>query len=109
MFFSMGVGLMAASAVQLIRITYWNNPKRQKAYEAKKQEAHINFVDERKQYLRMKSGHITYQIMCFLLLIMSLILALVRVDAWITAMIFLLFIFQWVIGVIVFRVLEKKL
>ena len=59
MVFSMGFGLIAASVAQIIRITYWKNPKRQEAYEAKKQEAHINSVDERKQYLRMKAGHIT--------------------------------------------------
>lgn len=65
MFFSMGIGIMVASAVQLIRIIYWENPKRNKEYEEKKQEAHINSVDERKQYLRMKAGHVTYQIMTF--------------------------------------------
>ena len=102
MFFSMGIGIMVASAVQLIRIIYWENPKRNKEYEEKKQEAHINSVDERKQYLRMKAGHVTYQIMTFSLLILSLILAFIRVEAWVTAMIFLLFIFQWAIGIIVF-------
>lgn len=80
MIFSMGVGIMAASIVQIIRITYWQNPKRYAEYEAKKKEAHINSVDERKQYLRMKAGHVTYQIMTFSLLILSLILALVRVE-----------------------------
>ena len=109
MFFSMGIGIMVASAVQLIRIIYWENPKRNKEYEEKKQEAHINSVDERKQYLRMKAGHVTYQIMTFSLLILSLILAFIRVEAWVTAMIFLLFIFQWAIGIIVFRVLEMKI
>lgn len=109
MLLSMGIGIMVASAVQLIRIIYWENPKRNKEYEAKKQEAHINCVDERKQYLRMKAGHITYQIMTFSLIILSLILALIRVDAWVIAMIFLLFILQWVVGVIVFRMLEKKM
>ena len=109
MFFSMCIGIMVASAVQLIRIIYWENPKRNKEYEEKKQEAHINSVDERKQYLRMKAGHVTYQIMTFSLLILSLILAFIRVEAWVTAMIFLLFIFQWAIGIIVFRVLEKKI
>ena len=109
MFFSMGIGIMVASAVQLIRIIYWENPKRNKEYEEKKQEAYINSVDERKQYLRMKAGHVTYQIMTFSLLILSLILAFIRVEAWVTAMIFLLFIFQWAIGIIVFRVLEKKI
>lgn len=109
MIFSMGVGIMAASIVQIFRITYWQNPKRYAEYEVKKREAHINSVDERKQYLRMKAGHVTYQIMTFSLLILSLILALVRVEVWIIAMIFLLFVLQWLVGVIVFRILEKRM
>lgn len=109
MIFSMGVGIMAASIIQIIRITYWQNPKRYAEYEAKKKEAHINSVDERKQYLRMKAGHVTYQIMTFSLLILSLILALVRVEVWIIAMIFLLFILQWLVGVIAFHMLEKRM
>ena len=109
MIFSMGVGIMAASIVQIFRITYWQNPKRYAEYEVKKREAHINSVDERKQYLRMKAGHVTYQIMTFSLLILSLILALIRVEAWIIAMIFLLFVLQWLVGVIVFRILEKRM
>ena len=109
MIFSMGVGIMAASIVQIIRITYWQNPKRYAEYEAKKKEAHINSVDERKQYLRMKAGHVTYQSMTFSLLILSLILALVRVEVWIIALIFLLFVLQWLVGVIVFHMLEKRM
>ena len=109
MIFSMGVGIMVASIVQIFRITYWQNPKRYAEYEVKKREAHINSVDERKQYLRMKAGHVTYQIMTFSLLILSLILALIRVEVWITAMIFLLFVLQWLVGVIVFRILEKRM
>lgn len=109
MIFSMGVGIMAASIVQIIRITYWQNPKRYAEYEAKKKEAHINSVDERKQYLRIKAGHVTYQIMTFSLLILSLILALVRVEVWIIALIFLLFVLQWLVGVIVFHMLEKRM
>lgn len=109
MMFSMGVGVMAASVVQIIRIIYWESPKRYAEYEAKKKEEHINSVDERKQYLRMKSGHVTYQIMTFSLIILSLILALVRAKAWIIAMIFFLFVFQWLVGVIVFRILEKRM
>lgn len=109
MIFSMGVGIMAASIVQIFRITYWQNPKRYAEYEVKKREAHINSVDERKQYLRMKAGHVTYQIMTFSLLILSLILALIRVEVWIMAMIFLLFVLQWLVGVIVFRILEKRM
>ena len=109
MIFSMGVGIIFASIVQLLRIIYWQNPKRYTEYEEKKREAHINSVDERKQYLRMKAGHVTYQIMTFSLLILSLILALLRVEAWVIAMIFLLFVFQWLVGIIVFRILVKRM
>ena len=62
MIFSMGVGIMAASIVQIIRITYWQNPKRYAEYEAKKKEAHINSVDERKQYFK---GHSSLKIGSF--------------------------------------------
>ncbi len=109
MVFSMGFGVMAAAIAQMLRAAYWKNPKRQKAYEAKKQEAYIDRVDERKQYLRMKSGHIAYQIMALLLLVLSFVLALAKVDWWIVGMTFLLFIFQWVVGLVAFRMLEKKM
>ncbi|MDO4294478.1 MAG: DUF2178 domain-containing protein [Eubacteriales bacterium] len=109
MIFSMGIGIVFTSAVQLLRITYWQNPKRCAEYEAKKREAHINRVDERKQYLRMRAGHVTYQIMTFSFILLSLVLALLRVDAWVTAMVFFLFVFQCLVGIIVFRVLEKRM
>ncbi|MDO4265595.1 MAG: hypothetical protein Q4C63_03915 [Eubacteriales bacterium] len=109
MIFSMGVGIAFASIVQLLRITYWKNPKRYTEYEAKKREAYINSVDERKQYLRVKAGHVAYQIMTFSLLILSLVLALLRVEAWVTAMVFLLFVCQWLVGIIAFRILAKRM
>jgi len=61
--FAMGCGFASSSIVQIGRMIYWQNPKRQTEYERKKQEAHINIIDERKQYIRMKAGHVTYQIM----------------------------------------------
>lgn len=109
MIFSMGIGLTAGAAAQIIRIIYWKDPKRQEMYEAKKQEAHINRIDERKQYLRMKAGHITYQIMTFLLLLLAFILSVFKAEAWIIVMIFLLFLFQWLVGFITYRILGKKM
>lgn len=109
MLFAMGCGLAFGSIAQIVRIVYWQNPKREAEYEEKKQEAHINSVDERKQYIRMKAGHITYQIMTFALLALSFILALLRVEPWVIAMIFLLFVGQWLLGVLVYRRLEKSM
>lgn len=106
---AMGGGLVFSTIVQAVRIVYWQNPKRQDVYEKKKQEAHINSIDERKQYLRMKAGHVTYQIMTFSLLLTGFVLALFRAEPWVTGMIFSLFIFQWVVGTMVYRVLEKRM
>ena len=47
--------------------------------------------------------------MVFVLLFLAWALALFRTDSWIIGMVFLLFVFQYVTGIIVFRVLEKRL
>ncbi len=106
---AMGVGILTASLTQLAKLCYWTSPKHRTEYEARKQEAHINLVDERKQYLRMRAGHVTYQIMTFGLLVLAFVLALFRAEAWVIAIIFGLFLLQWVIGMVVYRRLEKRI
>ena len=66
-------------------------------------------IDERKQYIRAKSGQIAYQIMTFVLLSISFILAVFQAEPWIIAMLFGLFIFQYIIGIVVFKRLEKQI
>lgn len=104
-----GVGLAAASLVSILRILYWESPKHREEYELRKREAHINFVDERKQYLRMKSGHISYQLMCLVLFVLAFALALFKAPAWVIAMVFLLSVGQYLLGIAVFHWLEKRL
>lgn len=106
---SIGFGLIFSSAAGLGRIFYWSRPSRQAEYNARKEEWHINMIDERKQYIRAKSGQIAYQIMTFVLLGLSFILAVFRAEPWIIAMIFGLFIFQYIIGIAVFKRLEKQI
>lgn len=106
--FASGYGIILNSILHIIRLMYWQNPKRRTAYEQKLQEEHINKVDERKQYLRMKSGYITYQIMTFALLILSFILALFQVNTWFITIVFLTAIFQWIVSIIVYYTLEKR-
>ena len=104
-----GIGLGAASLVNMLRISYWERPKNREKYELRKQEAHINSVDERKQYLRMKSGHISYQLMCLILFVLAFALALFKAPAWVIAMVFLLSVSQYLLGIAVFHWLEKIL
>ena len=109
MLFAMGCGLAFSSIVNTVRIVYWQNPRRQDEYERRRQEAHINSIDERKQYLRMKAGYVTYQIMTIFLILLAFVLALFRVEVWVIGMIFLLFIFQWAVGTMVYRILENRM
>lgn len=109
MVLSAGFGLVSAGLVHLLRVIYWQAPQRQEEYLARRQEAHINAVDERKQFLRMKAGHIAYQIMLVVLFVVALVLALARAEAWVILLVFLLTVFQWAIGVVIFRVLEKRM
>lgn len=104
-----GIGLAAASLVNMLRISHWESPKNREKYELRKQEDYINSVDERKQYLRMKSGHISYQLMCLILLVLAFALALFKAPAWVIAMVFLLFVSQYLLGIAVFHWLEKRL
>lgn len=106
---SIGFGLIFSSAAGLGRIFYWSRPSRQAEYNARKEEWHINMIDERKQYIRAKSGQIAYQIMAFVLLGISFILSVFQAKTWIIAMLFGLFIFQYIIGIVVFRYLEKRM
>lgn len=106
---SFGFALLFSNLFRLVRIFYWQSPKHRAEYEAKAQEAHINLFDERNQTLRSKAGHITYQIMFFVLLELSIILSLLRVEVWVIGMIFLLFLFQWIVGIVVYRVLQKRM
>ena len=106
---AMGIGLIAAGAVNLAKSYYWQQPKRKMEYERKKEEAHINAIDERKAFLRAKAGQMAYQIMFFLLLFISFLLAVLRAEAWVIAMMYGLWLFQWLLGVVIFRRLEKRL
>ena len=107
--FAMGFGLSTASATQLIRMAYWQNPKRQEAYQAKQREEHILAVDERMQFLRMKAGQITYQLMAVGLFLLAFVLALFHADAWLIAAVFLLCLFQFGLGQIVYRFLKNRM
>ena len=107
--FATGCGFVSGAAASIIRSIYWNRPKRKEEYLKKKYEAHIDSVDERNQFLRMRAGYITYQLMTLVILRLSFILALFRVDSWIIGMIFLLFILQWLIGTLVYHISEKRI
>lgn len=109
MAFSGGVGLAFGSMMHLFRSFYWNRPANRTEYERKKQEAYINRVDERKQLLRMKAGHVSAQIMLIVLLLLDLVLALLRVEVWVIGMVAALFLALYVMYYASYYILEKRM
>ena len=56
MVFWVGFGTVCAESVQLFKYCWWRAPAHKDSYEAQRQDAHINAVDERTQMLRMRAG-----------------------------------------------------
>ena len=107
--FASGVGLASGAISQMIRIIYWTSPKHKQEYAARKQAAHINAVDERRQHIRERTGYVTSQIMAVTLFLLAVILAWLHVETWIMGMVLLIFLFQCVAWTIVFHRLEKRM
>lgn len=109
LFFAVGFGLAFASFIQLFKICYYEMPINKVKYENKKKEDYINSVDERKIFLRMKSTSMVFQLMTFVLLFLAFIFSFLRVDAWIIAVIFGLFLLQILLSVTIYKYLEKRM
>jgi len=106
---SAGIAWIVSGAIQLRQVTYYSKPEHQAEYEEKQAQQRINLKDERKVMLRQMAGHKTYQIMFFALLAVDLLFALLRVEWWITGILFLLWVSQYLLGVVLFRYYEKRL
>ncbi|MGN0135695.1 hypothetical protein [Anaerotignum sp.] len=104
-----GIAWVVNGFLQLRQYFYYSKPEHQAEYEEKQTERRIGLKDERKIMLRQMAGHKSYQIMFFLLLAASFLFALLRVEWWITAIVCLLWVAQYVMGIVLFRYYEKRL
>ena len=107
LFYAMGFGLAFASCVHLLKIYYYEMPKNKEKLENINRENHINSVDERKVFLRMKAGSLVYQLMAFVYLFVAFVLALLHIEAWIIGIIFGLFLLQTFLGIALYKHFEK--
>lgn len=107
LFYAMGFGLAFASGVQVLKNCYYEMPKNKEKLENINRENHINNVDERKVFLRMKAGSLVYQIMTFVYLFVAFVFALLHIEAWIIGVIFGLFLLQTFLGIVLYKHFEK--
>lgn len=106
--FSVGLGLVFVSVTDQIRRLYYQMPRNQEKALARKQESHLEAVDERKIFLREKAGALTNQLLTLILLVVTFILALFHTAFWIICLVFGLFLIQQGLYFFIHHSLEKN-
>lgn len=104
---SWGIAWVVSGALQ--RKRYFYDKKHPEEYAEKQAEERINRTDERKVLLRQMAGHKAYQVMFFVLLAVSFLFALLRVEWWVTGVLCLLWVLQYLLGIAFMRYYEKRL
>ncbi|WRS27065.1 hypothetical protein U6B65_12120 [Oscillospiraceae bacterium MB08-C2-2] len=105
---------MAPGAVAVGRYLYWNAPKNQARYSQRLEQQQIELEDERKKQLRNKAGRYAYilgiVVISFSITVFSVLGKLEILTDSIPISLFLTgyLIFQVLIGIFIFRHLEKK-
>lgn len=104
---SWGIAWVVSGALQLKR--YFHDKKHPEEYAEKQEAERINRTDERKVLLRQMAGHKAYQVMFFVLIAVSFLFALLRVEWWVTGVLCLLWVLQYLLGIGFLWYYEKRL
>ncbi|MDR2944958.1 MAG: hypothetical protein LBU81_07785 [Methanosarcinales archaeon] len=104
---SIGVGLIAAGLVILVKFLYWR--KNREAHEKLLQDEKIRFSDERKIMLRQKSGLAAYQITFFGLCILNLIFIFTGADMTIISAVWIFLLADALLGIVLFKYYSGKM
>ena len=107
-------GALGPGIARIIQYFYWSSPENENRYREIQEQEDINLHDELNEKLRDKSGRISYQIGLLIICISEVVFSILgktgvitdhKVIVW---YLFELFVFQIVIGNIVYRQLRRK-
>jgi positive regulator of sigma E activity len=107
-------GALGPGIGMIIQHIYWSAPKNQERYQEIQEQKDINLHDELNEKLRDKSGRIAYNIGLFIICISEIVFSILGKTGVITdykiivLYLFSLFIFQIVIGFVVYHQLRRK-
>lgn len=95
---------------------HWTRPGKREEYDARLKTERISMHDERKIMLRDKSGAIVYRIMLLVYAVLTFLCSILSVldigkpfTLYLTICCAVLIVVQYVLGILVFQRLEKKL
>ena len=107
-------GALGPGIGMIIQHFYWSAPKNQERYREIQEQKDINLHDELNEKLRDKSGRIAYNIGLFIICISEVVFSILGKTGVITdhkiivLYLFSLFVFQIVIGKVVYHQLRRK-
>ena len=99
---------------RIIQYYYWSAPKNKERFQEIQEQKDINLHDELNEKLRDRSGRIAYLVGLFVICISELVFSILGKTGVITDhkiivwYLFGLFVFQIVIGNVVYRLLRRK-
>ncbi|MGI6451125.1 MAG: hypothetical protein GX248_07595 [Peptococcaceae bacterium] len=107
-----GAGLIGGLSL-IFKYFYWSSSKRKHVYEARLEEEQINLRDELKESLRNLSGRIAYIIILLVITLSIVVFSIIGLLGIMETKLFviylgILWIFMYVVGVFVYRILLKK-
>ena len=107
-------GALGPGIGRIIQYLYWSAPKNQERYQEIQERKDIAFHDELNEKLRDKSGRIAYNIGLLIICISVMVFAILGKAGIITdhkaivLYLYGLFVFQIIVGNVVYRQLKKK-
>ena len=107
-------GTLGPGIGRIIQYFYWSAPQNEERYREKREQEDINLHDELNEKLRDKSGRIAYLTGLYIICISEVVFAILGKMGILTDhkvivfYLFGLFVFQIVIGIVVYRRLSMK-
>lgn len=113
LFWFAGAGIIPG-LIMVVQYFYWTFPKNKARYAERLENQNIELQDERKQKLRDKSGRYAYilglAVISLSIVIISILgpLELISNYRFMVIFLYIYFIFQLIIGIIIFNYLNNK-
>ncbi len=113
LFWFAGAGIIPG-LIMMVQYFYWAFPKNEARYAERLENQNIELQDERKQKLRDKSGRYAYiiglAVIGLSIVIISVLgqLELISNFRFMVIFLYIYFIFQYIIGIIIFNYLNNK-
>ncbi len=92
-----------------IRDYYHNRPENIEAYQKKKKQQDIDLKDERKVYIRYKSGYITWAALMVIYFVAAFVMSLLRVNYVFIIFCFAMAVAHYLVAMVIYKYLCRTM